>query len=244
VLNTNVNELYIPIYPSNLLIFNQVHVYQVSPVLTLVEKHTTRSLANLFGLKGPYAGGISQPGGSASNSTSIIIARNTLFPETKEDGYDDRKFILFTSAHGHYSVEKAAQMFGFGSKAVWAVPVDDYGCMRLSELENMVRLARSTGFTPFYVNATAGTTVMGSFDPFNALADICRREGLWLHVDGSWGGSVVFSEQLRKGRLDGVERADSIAITPHKMLGVPMTCSFLLGKDLREFHRANTLPAG
>lgn len=216
----------------------------MSPVLTLIEKHTTRALAELFGFNGPHAGGISQPGGSASNQTSIIVARNTLFPETKEDGYGNRRFVLFTSAHGHYSLEKAAQMFGFGSKAVRSVPVDDRGCMIASELAKMVKNARDAGETPFYVNATAGTTVLGSFDPIDAIADVCQREKLWLHVDGSWGGPVVFSEKLRKERLKGCERADSIAITPHKMLGVPLTCSFLLGKDIREFHKANTLPAG
>jgi glutamate/tyrosine decarboxylase-like PLP-dependent enzyme len=135
-------------------------------------------------------------------------------------------------------------MFGFGSNAVRSVPVDDVGRMIPAKLAEMISRSRRDGFTPFYVNATAGTTVLGSFDTFEEIAEICKREGLWLHVDGSWGGSVIFSETLRKGRLDGIEKADSIAINPHKMLGVPMTCSFLLGKDMREFHLANTLPAG
>lgn len=213
-------------------------------MLSLVEKHTSRTLANLFGLNDPHAGGISQPGGSASNSTSIIVARNTLFPATKTDGYDKHRFVLFTSEHGHYSLEKAAQMFGFGSNAVRSVPVDEFGRMLPAKLAELIAASKAEGFTPFYVNATAGTTVLGSFDPFEEIADICRKEKIWLHVDGSWGGSVVFSETLRKGRLNGIERADSIAINPHKMVGVPMTCSFLLGKDMREFHRANTLPAG
>lgn len=213
-------------------------------MLTLIEKHTTARLAALFGFAGPHAGGISQPGGSASNATSIAIARNTLFPETKKEGLGGRKFLLFTSAHGHYSVEKAAQMFGFGSSAVRPVEVDEDGRMRPEALAAAVQKARQEGETPFYVNATAGTTVLGSFDPIDAIADVCEKEGLWLHVDGSWGGPVVFSPELRKTRLRGVERADSVAITPHKMLGVPITCSFLLSNDVRRFWRANTLPAG
>jgi glutamate/tyrosine decarboxylase-like PLP-dependent enzyme len=221
-----------------------VHVYQVSPVLTLIEKHTTEALANLFGFTGRYAGGISQPGGSASNSTSIIVARNTLFPSTKQNGLEGRRFVLFTSAHGHYSLEKAAQMFGFGSKAVRSVPVDRDGQMMPHELEKMIRAARDAGETPFYVNATAGTTVLGSYDPFDEIADICERHKLYLHVDGSWGGSAIFSEKLRSTRFKGVERADSIAFNPHKLLAVPLTCSFLLAKDLRQFWQALTLPAG
>lgn len=220
-----------------------MHVYPVSPVLTIIEKYITRTLASLFGLTGSHAGGVTLPGGSASNQTSILIARNTLFSDTKTDGYAGRRFVLFTSKHGHYSLEKAAQMMGFGSKNVCSVPVDDSGRLIPAELERLIKQTRAEGGTPFYVNATAGTTVLGSFDPFEEIADICAREGIWMHVDGSWGGSTVFSDKLRQGRLNGVERADSIAVNPHKMLGVPMTCSFLLGKDLRQFHSSNTLPA-
>ncbi|KAJ5594808.1 uncharacterized protein N7459_001016 [Penicillium hispanicum] len=220
-----------------------VHVYQVSPALTVIEKYTGQRLANLFGLTAPQAGGISVQGGSASNTTSIVIARNNLYPSTKTDGNGEYKFVLFTSAHGHYSVEKAAQMLGFGSSAVWPVPIDKQGRMISSELERLVQKAQGEGRTPFYVNATAGTTVMGSFDPFDEIAAICQKYNLWFHIDGSWGGSFVFSRNQRH-KLAGSEKANSIAINPHKMLGVPVTCSFLLAADMRQFHRANTLPAG
>ncbi|KAJ5793639.1 hypothetical protein N7457_000238 [Penicillium paradoxum] len=220
-----------------------VHVYQVSPALTVIEKFTGQRLANLFGLNGPRAGGISVQGGSASNTTSIVIARNNLYPSTKADGNGGYKFVLFTSAHGHYSVEKAAQMLGFGSSAVWPVPIDRFGRMIPAELEKLVQKAQSEGRTPFYVNATAGTTVLGSFDPFNEISAICQKYNMWFHIDGSWGGSFVFS-QSQKHKLAGSEKANSIAINPHKMLGVPVTCSYLLASDLRQFHKANTLPAG
>ncbi|EKV05962.1 Glutamate decarboxylase, putative [Penicillium digitatum] len=220
-----------------------VHVYQVSPALTVIEKYTGQRLANLFGLNGPQAGGISVQGGSASNTTSIVIARNNLYPSTKTDGNGEYKFVLFTSAHGHYSVEKAAQMLGFGSSAVWPVPIDKVGRMIPAELEKLVQKAQSEGRTPFYVNATAGTTVLGSFDPFNEIAAICQKYNMWFHIDGSWGGSFVFS-QRQKHKLAGAEKANSIAINPHKMLGVPVTCSYLLASDMRQFHMANTLPAG
>ncbi|KAL9578882.1 MAG: hypothetical protein Q9203_006930, partial [Teloschistes exilis] len=221
-----------------------VHVYDASPALTIIEKATARALASLFGLTGPHAGGISVQGGSASNTTSIVIARNTLFPSTKRNGNANHAFILFTSAHGHYSVEKAAQMLGFGSAAVWTVPVDpSSGRMRPPALESLIARARTEGKTPFYVNATAGTTVLGSYDPIRAISKICREQNLWLHVDASWGGPAIFSPDLARERLDGAHQADSIAVNPHKMMGVPVTCSFLLGADLRQFHKANTLPA-
>jgi glutamate decarboxylase len=223
-----------------------LHVYQVSPALTLIEKATTKALASLFGLNSPRAGGISVQGGSASNLTSIVIARNTMFPETKTEGNAacGRRLVLFTSAHGHYSIEKAALTCGFGSKSVVSVPVDaKTGAMDPEALERCIVDARARDETPFYINATAGTTVLGSFDPFVEIAKVARRYGCWMHVDGSWGGSFAFSEKLRS-KLRGVELADSVAINPHKMLGVPLTCSFLLAKDLETFHKANTMEAG
>lgn len=221
-----------------------LHVYQVSPALTIIEKTTSRALANLFGFNGPHAGGISVQGGSASNTTSIVVARNTHFPDTKEDGnsVQGRKLVLFTSAHGHYSIEKAAQMLGFGRSAVWSVPTDSSGCMIPAELSALIEKSKRGGFTPFFVNATAGTTVLGSYDPIEPIASICVTHSLWLHIDASWGGPAIFSPSHAR-KLAGSQLANSIAINPHKMMGVPITCSFLLAADLRQFHAANTLPA-
>ncbi|KAK8050704.1 hypothetical protein PG994_012434 [Apiospora phragmitis] len=236
-----VSELLLSVLNTN------VHVYQVSPVLTVIEKTTARQLANLFGFTGPRAGGVTCQGGSASNLTSIAIARNALYPECKTRGNGARRFVLFTSAHGHYSVEKAAVTCGMGAAAVVAVDVDPAtGCMDPKALRaavlRVVDDEDGEGRTPLYVNATAGTTVLGSFDDFRALSAVCREFGLWLHIDGSWGGPCVFSAAQRH-KLAGSELADSITVNPHKMMNVPVTCSFLLTNDLSVFHRANTLPA-
>jgi glutamate decarboxylase len=220
------------------------HVYQVSPVLTLIEKHTAAYLASLFHYPPAHSGGITQPGGSASNSTAIVVARNTLYPETKTHGNGAHHFTLFTSAHGHYSLEKAANLFGLGSRNVISVPVDASGRMVPSELDALITASKSRGETPFFVNATAGTTVHGSYDPFTAISAICKAHNMWLHIDGSWGGSVALHPGLAASRLQGAHLADSIAMNPHKMLGVPVTCSFLLARDLRTFRAALTLPAG
>lgn len=232
------SELILAVLNTNL------HVYQVSPALTIIEKTTARTLANLFGFSGPHAGGISVQGGSAANTTSIVVARNHLFPDTKDEGNfaSGRRLVLFTSKHGHYSIEKAARMLGFGSSAVWTVPTDSSGCMVPDGLSNMIDRAKTAGFTPFYVNATAGTTVLGSYDPLGPIAAICKAHSVWLHVDASWGGPAIFSAK-HAFKLSGCHLADSIAINPHKMMGVPLTCSFLLSPDLRQFHAANTIPA-
>jgi glutamate decarboxylase len=233
----------IPHLPPGTNISTKAHVYQVSPVLTLIEKQTTKYLASLFSLPATTSGGISQPGGSTSNATALIIARNTLHPSTKTAGNASLKLTLFTSAHGHYSLEKAANLHGLGTDSVISVPVDDTGAMIPSAFAKLVEESKSRGETPFFLNATAGTTVHGSFDPFTALASICAQHKIWLHIDGSWGAPVIFSTPHASTRLAGAHLADSITINPHKMLGVPVTCSFLLGSDMRKFHNALTLPA-
>ena len=165
-------------------------------------------------------------------------------PLTQADGNatDGLRLILLTSEHGHYSIEKAAQMLGFGSSAVRSIPVCDDGRMDVDALDRMVAQLKSDDLHPFYVNATAGTTVLGSYDPIASISAVCKNYGLWLHVDASWGGPAVFSEQ-HQYKLEGSHLADSIAINPHKMMVVPLTCSFLLGRDLRQFQTANTLRA-
>lgn len=219
------------------------HVFTASPALTVIEKHTGREYARLFGFDGPRAGGLTFPGGSYSNITSMHIARAILHPETGVSGNSAVRgpLVVFTSAHSHYSVEKSAILLGLGSANVRKVPVNEKGEMIVSELERAITESKANGEVPFYVNATAGTTVYGSFDDTNSIADICDVHGLWLHVDGSWGGNVVWSSSQRH-KLYGSHRARSLTVNPHKMLGVPCTCSFLLVPDTHQF-QANSLSA-
>lgn len=214
----------------------------VSPALTVIERKTAHEYAKLFGFTNSNSGGLTFPGGSYSNSTSLTTARSFLYPDTKLHGNSKYNFAVFASKHAHYSVEKAAIFCGMGSNAVFKVEVTKDGRMLPSDLENKIESAKAQGFTPLYVNATAGTTVYGSFDDFNAIADIAKKNKMWFHVDGSWGGNIVFSEK-HKYKLAGVEHANSITVNPHKALGVPMTCSFLLFPDESILQEANSLQA-
>lgn len=134
-------------------------------------------------------------------------------------------------------------MLGMGTSNVISVPVDSKGCMIPSALEDLILQAQNEDKTPLYVNATAGTTVFGSYDPFITISELCKKYNLWFHIDSSWGGPAIFSAK-QKHKLSGSHLANSLAVNPHKMLGTPVTCSFLLTNDLRQFHNANTLPAG
>lgn len=86
------------------------------------------------------------------------------------------------------------------------------------------------GETPFFINATAGTTVLGAFDPIRKISNIAKEYGCWLHVDGSWGGTAIFSDKVREEKdwFDGTELVDSFTLNPHKLLGVPLQCSMLI----------------
>lgn len=172
-----------------------------------------------------------------------MVARNTLYPDCKTEGNAKYDFVVFTSAHGHYSVEKSAMICGVGSSNVWKVPVDNTGRMRADALRELVVRAKEQGKTPLYVNTTAGSTVRGSYDPFEEVSRICKEFGLWMHIDASWGGPVVFSAQQR-WKVKGSHLADSITINPHKMMNAPTTCSFLLGPDMSIFNKANSTAAG
>ncbi|TID15810.1 hypothetical protein CANINC_004339 [Pichia inconspicua] len=218
------------------------HVFTVSPALTIIETKVSQKYANMFGFKGKHAGGLTFSGGSWSNITSLQIARSIKFPETKVHGNGDKKFVIFTSVHSHYSVDKAAILLGLGANAVIKIPVNSIGEMNVDILEQEIVKAKNEGYTPLYINATAGTTVFGSFDPFIEISKIAKKYNLWFHIDGSWGGNMIFSKE-NSYRLDGSNLADSITSNPHKMLGVPNTCSFLLLPDERVFTQANSLNA-
>ncbi|KAF9431716.1 hypothetical protein BGZ76_011788 [Entomortierella beljakovae] len=243
------------------------HVYHVSPVFTMMEIHVTKALARLFGFTGPLAGGLSCPGGSASNQLAMVTARNSLFPEIKKHGYFPQlsvkereelenqgyfikpsvatygKLIAFTSSSGHYSLEKSAVIMGLGTENIVGVPCDSYGAMIPSELERLVQEHIAQGHTPFFINVTAGTTVLGAFDPIRPCAEIAKKYNCWLHIDGSWGGCTVFVPELALALFDGSEMAQSITINPHKMLQTSLQCSLLLVQDSSIFPRANALKA-
>jgi len=113
---------------------------------------------------------------------------------------------------------------------VIGVKVDSVGKMDVEELEKEIQKALLKGHDPFLVSATAGTTVLGAFDPIDEISTVCQKYGLWLHVDGAWGGGALMSKTHRK-LLKGIEKADSVTWNPHKLLCAPQQCSTFLLKD-------------
>jgi glutamate/tyrosine decarboxylase-like PLP-dependent enzyme len=138
---------------------------------------------------------------------------------------------IYASAEVHVVTDRAADMLGLGMDAVRKVPVDDGLRMRVDELASAVARDRAGGVTPLAVVATAGTVGTGAIDPLPAIADLCEREGLWLHVDAAYGGPAMLADDLRP-LFAGIERAHSIAFDPHKWLYTPHSGGCVL---VREF---------
>jgi glutamate/tyrosine decarboxylase-like PLP-dependent enzyme len=121
-------------------------------------------------------------------------------------------------------------MIGAGESSVRLIGTDDALRMRVDLLESAIAADRAAGITPIAVVGTAGTTGPGTIDPLPAIAEVCRREGIWFHVDAAYGGAAVFSTPLRP-LLAGIERADTITFDPHKWLSVPLAAAVLLARE-------------
>ncbi|XP_058164131.1 cysteine sulfinic acid decarboxylase isoform X3 [Dasypus novemcinctus] len=205
------------------------YTYEIAPVFVLMEEEVLKKLRALVGWSS--GDGVFCPGGSISNMYAMNLARYQRYPDCKQRGLRALPpLALFTSKECHYSIMKGAAFLGLGTDSVRVVKADERGKMIPEDLERQISLAQAEGAVPFLVSATSGTTVLGAFDPLEAVADVCQRHGLWLHVDAAWGGSVLLS-QTHRHLLDGIQRADSVAWNPHKLLTAGLQCSALLLRD-------------
>eukprot|EP01024_Parvocaulis_polyphysoides_P042957 TRINITY_DN3921_c0_g2_i4.p1 TRINITY_DN3921_c0_g2~~TRINITY_DN3921_c0_g2_i4.p1 ORF type:complete len:336 (-),score=73.85 TRINITY_DN3921_c0_g2_i4:133-1140(-) len=171
------------------------------------------------------------------------LARNQIDPDFKSRGaVGGPDVVAFTSQQSHYSYKKSAALTGLGLQNLVAVDCDEKGAMIPEALEAAIQKSKADGKVPFFVGATAGTTVLGAYDPFDAIADICQKHGIWLHIDGCWGGSAIISQKY-KHLMAGSDRADSIAWNVHKWLGIPLQCSAFLSKHSNILTQVNSLKA-
>ncbi|XP_036822446.1 glutamate decarboxylase 1 isoform X2 [Oncorhynchus mykiss] len=218
--------------------------YEIAPVFVLMEQLTLKKMREIIGWPSGEGDGIFSPGGAISNMYSVMIARYKYFPEVKAKGMSAApRLVLFTSEHSHYSIKKAGAALGFGSENVVLLSTDERGRVIPADLEAKILDVKQKGYHPLFVNATAGSTVYGAFDPINEIADICEKYNMWLHVDGAWGGGLLMSRKHRH-KFSGVERANSVTWNPHKMMGVPLQCSAILVREKGILAGCNSMCAG
>uniref|UniRef100_A0AAR2LR88 Glutamate decarboxylase 1 n=1 Tax=Pygocentrus nattereri TaxID=42514 RepID=A0AAR2LR88_PYGNA len=218
--------------------------YEIAPVFVLMEQLTLKKMREIVGWPNGEGDGIFSPGGAISNMYSVMVARYKHYPEVKTKGMTAApRLVLFTSEHSHYSIKKASAVLGFGTENLILLKTDERGRVIPADLEAKVIDAKQKGCVPLFVNATAGSTVYGAFDPINEIADICEKYNMWLHVDGAWGGGLLMSRKHRH-KLNGVERANSVTWNPHKMMGVPLQCSAILVREKGLLQGCNSMCAG
>jgi glutamate/tyrosine decarboxylase-like PLP-dependent enzyme len=178
--------------------------------------------------------GLLTSGGSAATVTAVVAARHQA---VGDDASALARLTAYCSDQAHSSVAKAAWIAGISRANVRAVPTDGFYRMDVAALREMVAADRRAGLRPFLVCATAGATNTGAVDPLHAIADFTSKEKLWLHTDSAYAGFSVLTERGRR-LLDGLGRADSLTLDPHKWLYVPFECGCLLARDPRALELA------
>lgn len=210
---------------------------ELSPAATAVEHQVVRWFCQAAGLP-PESGGTFVGGGTMANVTALLAARDRTWPQASRSGLARApRLCVLASVESHYSLQKAAAILGLGSEAVIPVAADAAFRMSAGELRSRIAEERRRGSRPIAVVGTAGTTSTGSIDPLPEIAAVARQEGLWFHVDASHGGALLFSEHMR-GKLAGIESADSIAFDPHKWLWAPKSAGIFVLRDFRDFSPA------
>ena len=216
----------------------QLATATTSPAAVAIEAHVARLLARRIGLAADAVGHFTS-GGSEANNTALILALTRSEPEFAASG--SRAFpgqpVFYISADSHLAWIKFAHMAGIGRAAVRLVATDGAGRMSTDALDQAIAADRRQGCLPVMVVATAGTTNAGMIDPLAACGAIARRCGLWYHVDAAWGGALATSARLR-GKLAGIEAADSVTIDAHKWLATTMGCGMFLTADPRALSAA------
>lgn len=203
--------------------------YEVAPVATLIEQEMIRFFNTYTGYTD--GDGIFLTGGSNANLIAMFSARNRILPESANKGYNNiHQLLAFTNEQSHYSINIAANLLGIGTNQVISIPSDNNGKMIPRELEKSIKQALSEKKKPFFVAATCASTVMGSFDSLEEISVICEKYKIWFHADGAFGGSLLFSNQ-HKLLMKGIEKTDSFAWDPHKLMNIPLVCSVLLVKQ-------------
>ncbi|MGB5136497.1 MAG: pyridoxal-dependent decarboxylase [Prochlorococcaceae cyanobacterium] len=199
---------------------NNLLAEELSPSLTRLERSLMAWLAERLGLPAG-SGGVPASGGTLSNLMALVTARRSRDLATCSEA------VVLASADAHISLAKSLAVMGLPADALRQVPVDLQGAMDAAQLEHELEVLAARRIPVIAVVATAGTTVRGAVDPLLAIAALCRRHRVWLHVDGAI-GAVFGLSAAHRSRVPGLDQADSLTVNPQKLLGITKTSSLLL----------------
>ena len=204
----------------------------LSPIATEIEKQTIQWLAEFIGIE-PGCGGVLVSGGNMANFTAFLAGRTAKAPDNlKEDGLVgvSARLLVYCSRATHTWIEKAAFLFGHGSQSIRWIPTDKENRMDSKALEQAIKEDLKKGHKPFMIVGTAGDVSTGAVDKLDAIAAICNSYDLWFHIDGAYGIPAAGLPE-HKDLFAGYEKADSIALDPHKWLYNPLEVGCVLVKD-------------
>ena len=219
----------------SVILNNSMYTYKAAGPQIGVEKVILREVCNIIGWD-KNADGTFAPGGSMTNFMSMLMARDAASSKVTHHGMQ-QKMIVYTSKESHYSIPKNAAFSGIGRDNVRYIPTNKEGEIEVSHLEKMIEEDIANGGLPIMINLTAGTTVLGAFDPIRSVSEICKKHNIWIHVDGAYCGSVLFSKKY-KHLIDGIELVDSFSFNAHKMIGTPLSCSIIVVKDKKHLYHS------
>tara|TARA_B100000902_G_scaffold32403_2_gene38779 strand:- start:363 stop:1757 length:1395 start_codon:yes stop_codon:yes gene_type:complete len=214
---------------------NSMATYKIAGPQVAIEKEIIGKVCKIIGYP-ENSGGTFPTGGSMSNFMSLIVARDKFDSHIKSKG-TSKKLIIYTSENGHYSISKNVSFSGIGKDNIRILKSDFEGKICPLNFERQIEKDIKENNIPFYLNATAGTTVLCAFDPVKDLSKICKKHGIWLHLDGAFGGTVIFSEKY-KYLVNGIQLTNSFCFNAHKTLGAPLSTSVLLIRDKEDLYNS------
>lgn len=202
-----------------------VNLAVTARVADLVELQALEWVGQFIGF--PGAEGAFTSGGMTSNLTALLVARERALPGCRERGFEGRRGAVYCSDESHHSIVRAAEAAGMGSDSVRRLGIDERRRLRPGELESAIADDLVDGVIPVAVVANGGTTLTGAVDDLAAIAEVCERHHVWMHIDGAYGLPAAATE--RAGPLfAGLARADSITLDAHKWMGLQKSCSVVL----------------
>ncbi len=207
---------------------NTISTREVAPLPSEMETAVTDWLLRALPWDRARSDGTLTPAGSFSNYLAVYLARRRATARLGDDAL--LRLAVFTSAAGHYSIPKGADLCGIPRGNVFEVAADECDRMRPDALAEALATAEARGLVPAFVNATLGTTVAGALDPLAEIAALLAGRNVWLHADGAWGALGLLGSERARFR-DAVAHADSLTWDAHKGLGAPVALSFLVVRD-------------
>lgn len=213
------------------LLNNGSAVYEMGPVNVIMERKIIQWMAGLIGYN-ENADGVITSGGTLGNLTALLAARQKMFNSNvwKEGVFKEKNNCIMVSSQSHYSVNRAASIMGLGEESTFMVPVNSEFRMDISEIKKIYNKLRLEGKTVFALVGNGCSTSTGTYDNLGQIADFCKKNNIWFHIDGAHGASILLSEKYR-GVMTGVEKADSIVWDAHKMMMMPALITAVIFKD-------------